>query len=236
MSNSIADLSSSLNNSKLSSTINRLSSSSTIQSKLDNCHNDLHEKILLSQNKSSLIIYMMLMERIQWSDDEIIDLYIYRDDSIIIIGEHKQRSSKPLDCKLYLCNLIRKQLEHDLNSQSVASDEKLIFYGSEKGCQFVRCIDLYELNIDNMNRLITHPVSLGVITTDGENKKIWAVGPEGEKRSLQYRPWRSSVGFLATDVLVILPAGCLTFHVVNHTKQLNNGTKFRNIITNVEKF
>ncbi|CAF0744579.1 unnamed protein product [Adineta steineri] len=61
------------------------------------------------------------------------DLYNYHDDSIIIIGEHKQRSSKPLECKLYLCNLIRKQLEHDLNSQSVASDEKLIFYGSEKG-------------------------------------------------------------------------------------------------------
>ncbi|CAF1567417.1 unnamed protein product [Adineta steineri] len=147
------------------------------------------------------------MERIQWSDDEIKELYIDHDDSIIIIGEHKQRSSEPLDCKLYSCNLIRKQLEHDLNSQSVASDEKLIFYGSEKGynkskisvfdhdlplqlifesgveirSQFVRRIGLYELNVNNMNRLITHPVSHGVIITDGRNKKIWAVGPDGEK-------------------------------------------------------
>ncbi|CAF1460414.1 unnamed protein product [Adineta steineri] len=229
MSHSIVDLSSSINNSKLSSTINRLSSSSTIQSKLDNCHNDLHKKILLSQSyhwdilgitntdliliynkdKSSLIIYLMLMERIQWSDGEIKDLYIYHDDSIIIIGEHKQRSSKPLECKSYLCNLIRKQLEHDLNSRRIASDEKLIFNGSEKGCQLVRHIDLYELNVDNMNRLVIDPTS-----------------HEGEKKSLQYRPWPSSAGFLTTDILVILHAGCLTFHVVNHTKQMNNGTKY----------
>ncbi|CAF0873500.1 unnamed protein product [Adineta steineri] len=320
MSNSIADLSSSLNNSKLSSTINRLTTS-LFQSKLDNCHNDFHKKIPLSQSydwgilavtntdlillynkdKSSLIIFDANgseNERIQWSDGEIKDLCIYHDDSIIIIGEHKQGSSKPLECKLYLCNLTRKQLERErvvergLNSQRVASDEKLIFYGSEKGCnkskisvfdhdlqlqltfesgveirslavdmqscyilgkrrerepgryfvekrqkngQLVRRIDLYELNVDNMNRLIIDPISHGVIITDGGNKKIWAVGPEGEKKSIQYRPWPWSVGFLTTDILVILHAGCLTFHAVNHTKQINNGTKLRNIITNAEK-
>ena len=41
-----------------------------------------------------------------------------------------------------------------------------------------------------MNRLILDSVSRGVIVTDGGNKKIWAVGPEGEKKSIQYRPWR----------------------------------------------
>jgi len=45
-----------------------------------------------------------------------------------------------LECKLYVCNLTRKQLERErivergLNCQRVTSDEKLIFYGSEKGC------------------------------------------------------------------------------------------------------
>ena len=43
------------------------------------------------------------------------------------------------------------------------------------------------------------------------------------------------MGFLTTDVLIILHAGCLTFHAVNHTKQINNGTKLRNIMTNAEK-
>lgn len=56
--------------------------------------------------------------------------------------------------------------------------------------QLVRRIDLYEINVDNMNRLITDPVSRGVIVTDGGNKKLWAIGPEGEKKSVQYRPWR----------------------------------------------
>lgn len=56
--------------------------------------------------------------------------------------------------------------------------------------QLVRRIDLYEINVDNMNRLITDPISRGVIVTDGGNKKIWAIGPEGEKKSVQYRPWR----------------------------------------------
>jgi hypothetical protein len=44
-----------------------------------------------------------------------------------------------------------------------------------------------------------------------------------------------SVGFLTTDTLLILHAGCLTFHAVNHNKQMNNGTKTRNVITNTEK-
>jgi len=36
--------------------------------------------------------------------------------------------------------------------------------------------------------------------------------------------------------MVILHAGCLTFHAVNHNKQINNnGTKIRNTITNTEK-
>lgn len=56
--------------------------------------------------------------------------------------------------------------------------------------QLVRRIDLYEINVDNMNRLIVDPVSRGVIVTDGGNKKVWVVGPEGEKKSVQYRPWR----------------------------------------------
>ncbi len=41
-----------------------------------------------------------------------------------------------------------------------------------------------------MNRLLIDPISRGVIITDGGNKKIWAIGPEGEKKSIQYRPWR----------------------------------------------
>jgi hypothetical protein len=45
-----------------------------------------------------------------------------------------------------------------------------------------------------MNRLIIDPVSSGVIVTDGGNKKIWAIGPEGEKKSIQYRPWRKYLG------------------------------------------
>jgi len=61
--------------------------------------------------------------------------------------------------------------------------------------QLVRRIDLYELNVDNMNRLIIDPVSHGVIVTDGGNKKIWAIGPEGEKKSVQYRPWRKKLNF-----------------------------------------
>ena len=56
--------------------------------------------------------------------------------------------------------------------------------------QLVRRIDLYELNPDNMNRLTVDPISRGVIVTDGGNKKIWAIGPEGEKKAIQYRPWR----------------------------------------------
>jgi hypothetical protein len=44
-----------------------------------------------------------------------------------------------------------------------------------------------------------------------------------------------STGFLTSDVLVILHVGCLTFHAVNHHKQMNNGTKLRNIVTNSEK-
>ena len=44
-----------------------------------------------------------------------------------------------------------------------------------------------------------------------------------------------SVGFLTTNTLLILHAGCLTFHTVNHHKQINNGTKIRNVITNTEK-
>ncbi|UJR16019.1 hypothetical protein I4U23_002933 [Adineta vaga] len=319
MSNSIADLSLSLNSAKLSSTLNRLST--TFHSKLDTCNNEFHKKIPLAQSydwgilavtnndlillynkdKSSLIIFDANgseNERIQWSDGEIKDLCIYHDDSIIIVGEHKQGASKPLECKLYLCNLTRKQLERErivergLNCQRVSSDEKLIFYGSEKGCnkskisvydhelqlqmhfevgveirslavdmqscyilgkrrerepgryfvekrqkngQLIRRIDLYELNVDNMNRLIIDPISHGVIVTDGGNKKIWAIGPEGEKKSVQYRPWPWTVAFLTNDVLVILHAGCLTFHSVNQTKQMNNGTKLRNIITNAEK-
>lgn len=45
-----------------------------------------------------------------------------------------------MECKLYICSLTRKQLERErvvergLNCQRVASDEKSIFYGSEKGC------------------------------------------------------------------------------------------------------
>lgn len=59
--------------------------------------------------------------------------------------------------------------------------------------QLMRRIDLYELNVDNMNRLIVDPVSRGVIVTDGGNKKMWAIGSEGEKKSIQYRPWRKSI-------------------------------------------
>ncbi|CAF0831155.1 unnamed protein product [Rotaria sordida] len=318
ISNSIADLSSSIHNSKISTTTIRMS---TFQSKLDHCNNESFKKISLSQSydwgilaitnsdlillyskdKNSLVIYDANgheNERIQWSDGEIKDLCIYHDDSIIIIGEHKQASSKPLECKLYLCNLTRKQLERErivergLNCQRVTSDEKLIFYGSEKGCnkskvsvfdhdlqlqltfetgveirslavdiqycyvlgkrreresgryfvekrekngQLVRRIDLYEINVDNMNRLIIDPISRGIIVTDGGNKKIWAIGPEGEKKSVQYRPWPWSVGFLTTDTLVILHAGCLTFHTVNYNKQINNGIKTRNLITHTEK-
>jgi hypothetical protein len=53
-------------------------------------------------------------------------------------------------------------------------------------------VDLYELNVDNMNRIIIDPISRGVIVTDGGNKKIWAIGSDGEKKSIQYRPWRKN--------------------------------------------
>ncbi|CAF1427200.1 unnamed protein product [Rotaria sordida] len=319
VSNSIADLSIATHNPKISSTTIR---TATFQSKLDNCNIESCKKIPLSQSfdwgmlaitntnlillynkdKSSLVIFDANgheNERIQWSDGDIKDLCIYHDDSIIIVGEHKQ-ASKPIECKLYVCNLTRKQLERErvvergLNCQRVASDEQFIFYSSEKGCnkskvsvfdhelqlqitfesgvevrslgvdmqccyilgkrrerepgryflekrqkngQLVRRIDLYEINVDNMNRLIIDPVSRGVIVTDGGNKKIWAVGPEGEKKSIQYRPWPWSVGFLTNDTLLILHAGCLTFHAstTNNNKQINNGTKIRNVIPNAEK-
>jgi len=262
--------------------------------------------LLYNKDKNSLVIFDASgheNERIQWSDGEIKDLCIYHDDSIIIIGEHKL-PSKPIECKLYLCNLNRKQLERErvvergLNCQRVASDEKLIFYGSEKGCnkskisvfdhelqlqitfesgveirslavdsqccyilgkrrerepsryfvekrqktgQLVRRIDLYEMNPDNMNRLILDPISRGVIITDGGNKKIWAIGPEGEKKSIQYRPWPWSLGFLTNDTLLILHAGCLTFHSTSSNKlslptsQINNSTKTRSIVANADK-
>ncbi|CAF1156590.1 unnamed protein product [Adineta steineri] len=317
VSNSMADLSLVTQNQKMSLTPTRLP---TFQSKLDNCNIESYKKIPLSQSfdwgmlaitntdlillynkdKSSLVIFDASgheNERIQWSDGDIKDLCIYHDDSIIIVGEHKQ-ASKPIECKLYICNLTRKQLERErvvergLNCQRVASDTQFIFYASEKGCnkskisvfdhelqlqitfesgveirslvvdsqccyilgkrrereparyflekrqkngQLVRRIDLYEINVDNMNRLILDSVSHGVIVTDGGNKKVWAIGPEGEKKAIQYRPWPWSVGFLTTDVLLILHAGCLTFHAVNHHKQINNGTKVRNSITNTEK-
>jgi len=53
-------------------------------------------------------------------------------------------------------------------------------------------MDLYELNVDNINRIIIDPISHGVIVTDGGNKKIWAIGSEGEKKSVQHRPWRKN--------------------------------------------
>ena len=70
--------------------------------------------------------------------------------------------------------------------------------------QLVRRIDLYEINVDNMNRLITDPVSRGVIVTDGGNKKIWAIGPEGEKKSVQYRPWRKIFSSSYPSFLIVL--------------------------------
>ena len=70
--------------------------------------------------------------------------------------------------------------------------------------QLVRRIDLYEINVDNMNRLIQDPISHGVIVTDGGNKKIWAVGPEGEKKAVQYRPWRKALHPLCPFLSYIL--------------------------------
>ncbi|CAM4880571.1 unnamed protein product [Rotaria socialis] len=319
VSSSIADLSISTHTHKMSPTTIR---APTFQSKLDNCNIEACKKIPLSQSfdwgmlavtntnlillynkdKNSLVIFDSNgheNERIQWSDGDIKDLCIYHDDSIIIVGEHKQ-ASKPIECKLYVCNLTRKQLERErvvergLNCQRVASDEQCIFYASEKGCnkskvsvfdhelqlqitfecgveirslgvdmqccyvlgkrrereparyfvekrqkngQLVRRIDLYEINVDNMNRLIIDPVSRGIIVTDGGNKKVWAVGPEGEKKSIQYRPWPWSVGLLTNDTLLILHAGCLTFHASNNNnnKQSSNGTKIKNITSIAEK-
>jgi hypothetical protein len=65
----------------------------------------------------------------------------------------------------------------------------------QKNGQLIRRVDLYELNVDNMNRLIIDPITHGVIITDGGNKKIWAIGSEGEKKSAQYRPWRKKFRF-----------------------------------------
>lgn len=122
--------------------------------------------------------------------------------------------------------------------------------------QLVRRIDLYELNVDSMNRLIVDPINHGIIVTDGGNKKVWAIGPEGEKKFVQYRPWRKtlnylnifmlinlafyfflawSIGFLTTDTLVIVHAGCITFHIVNHSKPIQNGAKIRNSMIHTEK-
>ena len=158
-SNSLADLSLTMNQSKISSATIRLSS---FQSKLDYCNTEAYKKIPLAQSydwgmlaitntdlillynrdKTSLVIfdaYGHENERIQWSDGEIKDMAIYRDDSILIVSEQKQ-TGKPLECKLYVCNLTKKQLERErlvergLNYQRVASDEKLIYYASEKGC------------------------------------------------------------------------------------------------------
>ena len=70
--------------------------------------------------------------------------------------------------------------------------------------QLVRRIDLYELNVDNMNRVIIDSVSRGVIVTDGGNKKIWAIGPESEKKSVQYRPWRKEESLQCSHVPVRL--------------------------------
>lgn len=44
-----------------------------------------------------------------------------------------------------------------------------------------------------------------------------------------------STGFLRTDVLVILHAGCLTFHTIHPNKQMNNGTKVRQAVAHTEK-
>ena len=54
-----------------------------------------------------------------------------------------------------------------------------------------------------MNRLIIDPISHGVIVTDGGNKKIWAIGPEGEKKSVQYRPWRKKLRYFFINDLLI---------------------------------
>ncbi|CAF0795383.1 unnamed protein product [Didymodactylos carnosus] len=303
ISNSVADLTLSSSSSNNSSLLNHKSSinskTNNFLSKLDNCSTEAYKKIPLSQSfewgilavtntdlillynkdKSSLVIFDSNgheNERIQWSEGDIKDLCIYHDDSIVVIGEHKI-PSKPVECKLYLCNLNRKQLERDrivergLNCQRCASDEQMIYYGSEKGCnkskisvfdndlqltvtfeagveirsiavdklfcfilgkrrerepgrymvekrqktgQLIRRVDLYELNADNMNRLIVDGYG-GIIVTDGGNKKVWAVGASGEKKCVQYRPWPWSIGFLTNETLLILHAGCLTFHVNN---------------------
>jgi hypothetical protein len=47
-----------------------------------------------------------------------------------------------------------------------------------------------------MNRLIIDPITHGVIVTDGGNKKLWAIGSEGEKKSIQYRPWRKNLNLI----------------------------------------
>lgn len=44
-----------------------------------------------------------------------------------------------------------------------------------------------------------------------------------------------SMGFLTNDTLLILHAGCLTFHASSHHKQVHNGTKIRNAVTHPEK-
>ena len=83
---------------------------------------------------------------------------------------------------------LEKRQKNGKGDKGVEWSDAFLF-GSYIG-QLVRRIDLYEINVDNMNRLIVDPVSHGVIVTDGGNKKIWAVGPEGEKKAIQYRPWR----------------------------------------------
>jgi hypothetical protein len=81
--------------------------------------------------------------------------------------------------------------------------------------QLVRRMDLYEINVDNINRLITDPISRGVIVTDGGNKKIWAIGPEGEKKSIQYRPWRKNFSrkkHLTLFILIFSSMECRIFN------------------------
>ena len=67
--------------------------------------------------------------------------------------------------------------------------------------QLIRRVDLYELNVDNMNRIIIDPINHGVIVTDGGNKKLWAIGCDGEKKSVQYRPWRKDDLSRKTDFI-----------------------------------
>ena len=104
-----------------------------------------------------------------------------------MVGEHKQ-SGKPLECKLYVCNLTRKQLERErvvergLNCQRVTSDDKLIFYGSEKGCNKSK-ISVFD---QDLQLQITFECGVEIRSLVVDNEHCFILGKRREREPGRY--------------------------------------------------